>query len=128
MLRINTSEAHVVEVVEKRLMPTKRARFVFEPATSSFSQLERLTIVDRNIAYADRSRVGPVPDVMVAVIESPSEHGEHVGSGNKLSQSHRQRKAVFCFYCRRPGHIQSRCILHLSQRGKVAHTVKSLRS
>ena len=128
VLRINKSEAHVVERVVEGLTPTQRAPFVFQPPPSSFPQLERLAIADRNIAYADRTRAGPAPEVMVVVIESPSEHGEPVGSGNKRSQDHRQRKALVCFYRRRPGHIQSRCFLSLSQSGKVAHTVKSLRS
>ena len=59
VLRINKSEAQVVERAVEGLTPTQRARFVFQSPPSSFRQLERLAIVDRNIATADRSRVEP---------------------------------------------------------------------
>jgi len=39
---------------------------------SSFRQLERLAIVDRNIAYADRSRAETATEVTIAVVESPT--------------------------------------------------------
>ena len=128
VLRISESEAQIVERVVEGLTPTKRACFIFQPPHSSFRKLERLAIVDRNITYADRSRAEPAPEVVIAVVESPTEHGETVGSGNKRSQEPRQRKAVVCFYCRKPGHTQSRCFLRLSQRCKVAQTVQSSRS
>ena len=47
MLRINESEAQVVERVVEGLTPTKRARFVFQPPPSSFRHLELLAIVRR---------------------------------------------------------------------------------
>ena len=74
-----------MERVVEGLTPTQHARFVFQPQPSSFQQLERLAIVDRNIAYADRSRAKPVLEVMIAVVELPSEHGEHGGAGEKTS-------------------------------------------
>ena len=83
--------------------------------------------MDRNVAYADRSRTEPAPEVMIAVVESPTGHGEPGKSGNKRAQEPRQKKALVCFYCRRPGHKQSRCFRRISQRGKVAHTVESSR-
>jgi len=83
VLRINENEAQVVERVLEGLTPTQRARFIFQSPLSSFRQLERLAIVDRNIAYADRSRVEPAPEVTIAVVESPTGHGELGQSGNK---------------------------------------------
>jgi len=97
VLRINESKAHVVEKVVEGLMPTQRSRFVFQSLPSSFRQLERSTIVDRNIAYADRSRVEPAPEVTIVVVKSPMGHGEPGESGNKRAQEPRQRKAVVCF-------------------------------
>jgi len=127
VLRINESEAQLVERIIEGLTPTQRARFVFQPPPSSFRQLEQFAIVDRNIAYAHRSRAEPASEVEFAAIESQSEHCETLGYG-KRSQDPRQRKVVVCFYCRKPGNTQSRCFLRLSQRGRVAHTVKSSRS
>jgi len=128
VLRINESEAQVVERVVEVLTLTQRVRFIFQSPTSSFRQLERLAIVDRNIAYADRTRAEPAPEVTIAVVESPMGHGEPGESGNKRAQEPLQRKPVVCFYCRRPEHTQSRCFRRLSQRGKVTHTVESSRS
>jgi len=125
VLRINKSEEQVVERAVEGLTPTQRARFVFQSPPSSFRQLERLAIVDRNIAYADRSRAEPAPEVTIAVVESPTGHGEPGESGSKRAQESSQRKAVVCFYCRRPGHKQRRCFRRMSQRGKIAHTVES---
>jgi hypothetical protein len=54
VLRISDSEAQVVERVVEGLTPTQRAHFFSQPPPSSFRQLERFAIVDRNITYADR--------------------------------------------------------------------------
>jgi len=83
LLHISESEAQVVERNVERLTPTQLACFVFQPPPSSFRQLERLAIVDRNIANADLSRAEPAPEVTIALVESPTEHAEPVGSGNK---------------------------------------------
>jgi len=96
VLRINESEVQVVERVVEGLTSTQRARFVFQPPPSSFRELERLAIVHRNIAYADRSRAEPAPEATIAV-EPPTERAEPGGSGNKRAQEPRQRKAVVCF-------------------------------
>ena len=110
VLRISESEAQVVGRVVEGFTPTQRARFFFQPpSSSSFRQLERLAIVDRNIAYAHGWKAEPAPEVTTAVVESQTERGEPGGSGNRRAQESRQRKAVVCVYCRRPGHRQSRC-------------------
>ena len=97
-------------------------------SSPTFFLLTIRTISNRNIAHAHQSRAEPILEVTTAVGESPTERGEPGGSGKKRAQEPRQRKNVVCFYCRRPGHTQSRCFQRLSQRGKVAYTVESLRS
>jgi len=127
VLRIYESEAQVMQRVVDGLIPTQHARFIFQTPPTSFLQLERLVIVGRNIAYRDRLRVEPDPEVMIVVAESPVDEYKSGGSGNKRSREPRQRKAVVCFYFRRPRHMQSRCFLLLSQKGKLEHAGESSR-
>jgi len=127
VLRINENEAQAVQRIIEGLTSTQRARFVFQLPPSSFRHLEQLATVDRSIAYADRSRAEPASEVQIATIESLSEPCEPVGSG-KRSQDPRPRKVVVCFYCRKPGHTQSRCFLRSARKSKVAQTVKSSQS
>ena len=90
MLRISESEAQVVQRVVEGLTPIQRACFIFQPPPSSLRQLERLAIVDRNSAYADRSRAEPAPDVTIALVESPTGRGEPGESRNKRAQGPKQ--------------------------------------
>jgi hypothetical protein len=73
VLRIEESEAQIVERVVEGLMSAQCARFIFQAPPSSFRQLERLVIVDRNIAYADHARKGSKSEVMTAVDPSNQE-------------------------------------------------------
>jgi hypothetical protein len=122
VLCINESENQVVERVVEGLTPTQHAPFIFQTPPSSFRQLERLAIVDRNIAYADRSRTDTASEVTIAVVGSSIESGKPGGSGNKISQEPRQRKAVVCFYCRGLGHHTPYIIRHTLYIITIHHT------
>lgn len=128
VLRINEREAQVVERIIEGLTPNQRARFVFQPAPLSLRELERLGIVDRNIAYADRSRADRVSEVTIAEVESRADNQESGVLGRPRTTAPRQRTDIVCFYCRKTGHMQNRCFRRLSQRGKPASTVASSRS
>jgi len=97
VLRISESEAQVVERVVEGLTPTQRAHFVFQSPPSSVRQLVRLAIVDRNIAYADRSRAEPAPEVTIAVVESPTGYGEPEIRGIKEHRNLGREKLLFAF-------------------------------
>ena len=46
----------------------QRARFVFQAPPASFLQLEKLEMVDRNIAYGDQSRAARPAEVTIGAI------------------------------------------------------------
>jgi hypothetical protein len=73
VLRIKENEAQAVQRIIDGLTPTQHSRFIFQLPPSSFEHLEQLAIVERNIAYADRSREEQVSEVQIAAIESVSE-------------------------------------------------------
>jgi hypothetical protein len=126
VLRIKDNEAQVVQRIIEGLTPMQRSRFIFQLPPSSFRQLEQLAIVERNTAYADRSREEQVSEVQIAAIESVSEPRETVRSGRGV-QHPRSRKVV-CFYCRKPGHTQIRCFLRASHKNKREQKAKSSQS
>jgi hypothetical protein len=64
MLRIREDEAQVVGRIVEVFTPAQRARFVFQPPPSPL-QLEKLAVVDRNTAYADRMRTIQATEVTV---------------------------------------------------------------
>jgi hypothetical protein len=55
-LRIKELEAQVVQRIIEGLNPTQHARFVFLGPVNIFNDLERLIVVDRNIAFAHQTR------------------------------------------------------------------------
>ena len=97
MLRISESEPQIVERVVDGLTPTQRARFFFQPPASSFRELERLAIVDRNIAYAVRPRAERAPEVTITVIEPPMERGEPEFRGIKSTGAYLEQKLLVAF-------------------------------
>jgi hypothetical protein len=50
VLHIRENETQVLERILEGLTPIQRARFVFQAQASSCQQLEKLAMVDRNIA------------------------------------------------------------------------------
>jgi hypothetical protein len=114
-LRIRETEAHVVERIVEGLKSAQSARFVFQAPPASFRQLEQLAVVDRNIAYADQTRVRQSAAVTVGVVESHTKHPDLRSGGPQSWQVSRPGKSLVCFYCRKPGHIQKRCFLRLTQ-------------
>jgi hypothetical protein len=115
MLRIRETEAQVVERIVEGLTPAHRARYDFQAPPFSFRQLEQLAVVDRNIAYTDQTRAVQSTAVTVGVVESHPKHPDPRSAGPQLSQVSRPGKSLVCFYCRKPGHIQRRCFLRLTQ-------------
>jgi hypothetical protein len=124
MLRIKEDETRVVERIVEGFTPAQLARFVFQ-APPSLVQLEHLAVVDRNIAHADRTRtIQPTAMTVGMVDEHPkTETPRFVHSQSRRFS--RPGKPVVCFYCRKPGHVQSKCFLCLSQLRKPA-TIRPL--
>ena len=118
MLRIREDETRMVERIVEGFTPAQRARFVFQAPPSSLVQLERLAVVDRNIAYADRTRTVQTTADTVGMVEvHPRIEAPKTGRSQSRRVS-RPGKPVVCFYCRKPGHVQNRCFLRLSQTRK----------
>jgi hypothetical protein len=59
VLRISEPESQMVRRILEGLTPTQRARLVFQAPPSTLEKLEQLSVVDRNIAYADSTRPQP---------------------------------------------------------------------
>ena len=59
-----------MERIVEGITPIQRARFIFQAPPASFLQLEKLAMVDRNIAYADQSRAARPAEVTIRAIES----------------------------------------------------------
>jgi hypothetical protein len=59
VLSISEPEPQKVRRILEGFTPTQRARFVFQAPPSTLEQLEHLSVVDRNIAYADSTRPQP---------------------------------------------------------------------
>jgi len=57
-----------VERTVEGITSIQRARFVFQAPPASFLQLEKLEMVDRNIAYGDQSRAARPAEVTIGAI------------------------------------------------------------
>jgi hypothetical protein len=85
--------------------------------------LEKLAMVDRNIAYADQSRAARPEEVTIRAIESPPEPENPGYSHARTSKSLMSGKSVVCHYCRKLRHTQKRCFFRLSQQRKPERPV-----
>jgi hypothetical protein len=56
VLRVTETEEQTVARIVEGLTPVQRARFVFQTVPSTFPHLDQITVLDRNIAYADSTR------------------------------------------------------------------------
>ena len=127
VLRIKENEKQVMERVVEGIMPVQQARFVFQAPLTYFLQLEKLAIVDRNIAYADQSRAAQPAEVTIGATELLPEPENPRYSHARTSQSLMSGKSFVCYYCQKPGHTQKMCFLQLSQLHKPVRPVaKSL--
>jgi hypothetical protein len=115
MLRIVEDEAQVVGRIVEGFTSAQRARFDFQAPPSSLLQLEQLAVVDRNIAYADRTRTIPSTAVTVGAVESQAQLRDSRPTSSQSSRVFKQGKPIVCFYCRKPGHTQKRCFLRLDR-------------
>jgi hypothetical protein len=114
MLHIREDEAEVVRRMVEGFMPAQRARFVFKAPPSSLLQLEQLAVVDRNIAYADRTRTIQATAVRVGAVESHAQIRDSRPTCSQSSRVLKQGKPIVYFYCRKPGHTQKSCFLRLA--------------
>jgi len=67
----------------------------FQALASSFLQLERLAMVDRNSAYADQSRIAQLAEVPIGAIERPPEHGNTMYSHAKTPAARKEVNLSF---------------------------------
>jgi hypothetical protein len=104
LLRVNSSQAEIVDVILGGLTAEERSRLIFSKKPTSFLELDELIILSRNAAYTDSLRRssmeqedrGGVPQVM-SVQESSYEENK------------RRRSEVICYNCRGRGHTQRYC-------------------
>jgi hypothetical protein len=127
VLRIEESEAQVVERVVEGLTLVQLAHFVFQAPPSSFKQLESLVILDRNTVYADHARKGTRSEVMRAALD-PRNHDQQIKTSRRNTiHMPSSRKTVICFYCQKRGHVQSRCSLWLRNESKLESAERNSR-
>jgi hypothetical protein len=115
LLRIEEREEEMVTRIVDGLSPTLRARLVFQQLPSSFAQLDRLVVVERNVAYADCLRTPQPTNFQVGRVDAQNcitqEHQAHKSS----QRNARLNRGVVCYFCNKPGHIQRDCFKHKTQ-------------
>ena len=94
--------------------PDQRARLVFQAPPSTFRELELLTIVDRNIAFADHLRASSAGQSTVNAIHQRTQRPSQQTSNVMVKQSTKSGNRPVCFYCNKPGHFQRNCHLRRS--------------
>lgn len=104
VLRLDTTEQQLVDIVLQGLKPEERSRLVFAPRPSSLADLDRLSILSRSIQDADSQRSQAMGRVSQAdslpIVTS-------VGQDLELHQ--RRRPPITCFGCGQRGHIRRDC-------------------
>jgi hypothetical protein len=111
VLRITETKTQIVQRIGEGLTPTQGARFVFQVPPSNFMQLEHLIVVDRNIAYADKTRKMSVSTTRAeAVVSNTSTTFVAESSRRPSSKKPLQGKLVVCFGCDKTGHFHRNCV------------------
>ena len=114
VLRIKEGESEVVARIVEGFHPDQRARLVFQAPPSTFRELELLTIVDRNIAFADHLRASSAGQSTVNTIHQRTQRPSQQTSNVMVKQSTKSGNRPVCFYCSKPGHFQRNCHLRRS--------------
>jgi hypothetical protein len=115
VLRIAETEEEMVSRIVDGFSPTQRARFVFQKTPLSFAQLEKLTIVDKNAAYADTLRREQTPSFQVGRVHAHYNHRQGRQDRRPPESTGRLNKSIVCFFCNKPGHVQSHCFKRQGQ-------------
>jgi hypothetical protein len=106
--RINETESQTVARIVEGLTPDQRARFLFQEIPTTFHQLEKLAVVDRNVMYADQTRRGEVAattkDAGAARDTRTGNSGHHPVSRTPVGS-----KQLFCYHCGKAGHLRNSC-------------------
>jgi methionyl-tRNA formyltransferase len=125
VLRIKESEAQVVQRIIEGLNPTQRACFVFQGPAVSFAQLEFI-VIDRNIAFADRTRE-PVAAVSsrAVKVQATSDDVTLKTLRGGTSKTPTPGKRPVCYHCRKVGHIQRNCFARENSRRSVTENNRS---
>lgn len=108
VLRIEESESQTVARIVEGFTPDQRARFLFQTLPTTFRELERLEIVDRNVMYADQSRQGASTARPPAVFSSEQRKAGIPGQP-LVSANDRSRNQPRCYSCGQKGHLQRHC-------------------
>jgi hypothetical protein len=106
VLRITETESQVVARIIEGLTPNQRARFVFQGPPNSFQQLEHLVVVDRNIAFADKTRQPAVVERKEEFVQSTPRDVDRNRVCELPSKVTHRGKVPVCFYCANLGHVQ----------------------
>jgi hypothetical protein len=124
-LLIKENEAEVVARIVEGLHPNQRARLVFQAPPSTFRQLEQMTIVDRNIAFADQMRTSPAGQSTVnAVLQRPRRFfNQH--RTLPVTQVTSSGNQPLCYYCGKPGHFQRNCQLRSASNTRAFTTART---
>jgi hypothetical protein len=109
VLRITETESQVLERIIEGLKPNQRARFVFQGPPNSFQQLEHLVVVDRNIAFADKTRQPAVIERKEDSVQSTTRDVDRNRVCQLPSRATHRGKVPVCYYCAKPGHVQRNC-------------------
>jgi hypothetical protein len=109
VLRIAETEEEMVAKIVDGFSPMQRARFVFQKTSLSFAELEKLTIVDKNAAYADTIRREQNPTFQVGRVQAHYNHRQGQQDNSPTEQTDRLNKRIVCFFCNKQSHLQRHC-------------------